>query len=187
MNSHPHAPGPPEGQENRAALSKLYLRLRRYIHAFLSTSFQNRAPNFSAESRFRLASLPATRPTLPGSSSRNRKRSYVRSPEFPSSAGGTSSNRAANGRYSVGGTAVVPTSEDEAHLLNNRNLSTGTWQTLANSDQYKRSRRETPRLPRSQNLPLSGAVWSPPTGSEAGGTATSKACVNGLGAVPPDR
>lgn len=45
MNSHPHAPGPPEGQENRAALSKLYLRLRRYIHAFLSVASLERLPH----------------------------------------------------------------------------------------------------------------------------------------------
>lgn len=44
MSSHPRVPGPPDGQEKRAALSKLYSGLRRYIHAFSSVASLERLP-----------------------------------------------------------------------------------------------------------------------------------------------
>lgn len=69
-------------------------------HATSRPNFQNRAPDFSAESRFRLASLPATPPTrsVPDSQSAAANcRHVTASAEFPSRSGGASAGEGPRG------------------------------------------------------------------------------------------
>lgn len=88
-------------------------------------------------------------------------------------------NRAANGGYSVGGIAVAPRfwgdrgAPAQKQGLKNRNVANVCKQWPVQALMEGNSPTPTPR-----NRPLSGAVWNPPTGSEAGGNATSKAWVN---------